>query len=94
MQGPRDPQSKLRCHVQGWMKYVGYFEYCETFNGVCLPCCNISGCHLQDLPVSIVEGLELRRDVDEVVGGVLLHVVDEPRVRGQVALGGEVVCTH
>ena len=36
MQGHRDPQSKLRCHVQGWMKYVGYFEYCETFNGVYL----------------------------------------------------------
>ena len=52
--------------------------------------CQVPRVDLQALPVSIVEGLELRRHVEEVVGGVLLHVVDEPRVWGQVALSRKV----
>ena len=47
----------------------------------------LPGGHLERLPVAVVKGLELGSHVHEVVGGVLLGVVDESRIGGEVAPG-------
>ena len=37
-------------------------------------------------PVAVVERLELRSNIKEVVGGILLNVVDKGSIRGEVTL--------
>ena len=34
-----------------------------------------------------LDSLNLRSDIDEVVGGILKHIVDKGRIRGEVAFG-------
>ena len=48
---------------------------------------------LQTFPVSVIEGLELRCDIEKVVSGLLLDIIDKPSVWGEMTLRQEVCPT-